>query len=45
MVYMTTYGYNVTIFKTTRYLMVVTVVVCLVYIKQEAVMGGGLLLV
>jgi len=32
MVYMTTCGYNVTVYKTTRYLVVVTVVVYLVYI-------------
>ena len=32
MVYLTTYGYNVTVYITTRYLVVVTVVVYLVYI-------------
>jgi len=32
MVYMTTHGYNVTVYKTTSYLVVVTVEVYLVYI-------------
>jgi hypothetical protein len=41
MVYITTYGYNVIAYKTTRYLVVVTVVVYLVYIQQVAAMGSN----
>ena len=35
MVYMTTYGYNVTVYKTTRYLVVVPVVVYLVIYSRR----------